>query len=203
MWRHRDLYTSNEIDGMITKEGKPFHLISCLPQILRVTVWYRTRSFTLRSRWLTARDKARPVLLLSYSLSEHYTGTSALSTTNPTWNCLGLNSVLHVEKPEINSLRQSKASLAVKLPPFRPLYRVLVGRPQGRRTRGRHRRRWAYENRSLRGGWGGMDWIDLAQYTDRWRALVNAAKASALQKMRANSWLAEKLLVYQEGLSSR
>jgi len=32
-----------------------------------------------------------------------------------------------------------------------------------------------------------MDWIDLAQYTDRWRALVNAAKASALQKMRANS----------------
>jgi hypothetical protein len=24
-------------------------------------------------------------------------------------------------------------------------------------------------------GWGGMDWIDLAQYSDRWRALVNAA----------------------------
>ena len=118
------------------------------------------RSSTLRSRWLTARDKARPILLLSCSFSEHYTGTSALSTVNPTWKCLGSNPVLHVEKPLIKSPRQSKASLVIKLLPFRPLYRVLVGRPQGRRPRGRPRRRWEYKNRSLRGGLGrhGLDW---------------------------------------------
>jgi hypothetical protein len=55
--------------------------------------------------------------------------------------------------------------------------RVLVGKPEGKRTFRRHRRRWKY-NTSIRRdlkeeGCGGMDWIKLAHYRDRWRALVN------------------------------
>jgi hypothetical protein len=57
----------------------------------------------------------------------------------------------------------------------RGAYRVLVGRPEGRRPLGRPRRRWE-DNIKMdlqEVGWG-MNWIELAQVRDRWRALVNA-----------------------------
>jgi len=31
IWRHKDWYTSNKIDGIITREGKPTQLLPCLP----------------------------------------------------------------------------------------------------------------------------------------------------------------------------
>jgi hypothetical protein len=53
-------------------------------------------------------------------------------------------------------------------------YRALVGKPEGRRPLRRLRRRWEdnikMDPREV--GWGGIDWIDLAQDRDRWRALV-------------------------------
>ena len=59
----------------------------------------------------------------------------------------------------------------------RGVYRVLVGKPEGKRALGRPKRRW--EENIIRMdlqevGCGGMDWIDLAQDMDRWRELVNA-----------------------------
>jgi hypothetical protein len=58
----------------------------------------------------------------------------------------------------------------------RGAYRALVGKPEGRRPLGRSRRRWVDNIKmDLREvGWGGMDWINLAQDRDRWRALVSA-----------------------------
>ena len=52
----------------------------------------------------------------------------------------------------------------------------LVGQPEGRRPLGRPMRRWD-DNIKMdlqEVGCGSMGWIDLAQNTDRWRALVNA-----------------------------
>jgi len=58
----------------------------------------------------------------------------------------------------------------------RGVYRVLVGKPEGKRPLGRPRRRWE-DNIKMNlqeVGCGVMDWIDLVQDRDRWRALVNA-----------------------------
>jgi hypothetical protein len=57
----------------------------------------------------------------------------------------------------------------------RGAYRILVGRPEGRRPLGRPRRRWEDNIRlDLQDvGWD-MGWIKLAYDRDRWRALVNA-----------------------------
>jgi hypothetical protein len=57
----------------------------------------------------------------------------------------------------------------------RNAYRILVGKPEGKRPLGKTRRRWEDDIRmDLRGiGWGGMDWIDLVQDREQCRALVN------------------------------
>ena len=54
------------------------------------------------------------------------------------------------------------------------VYRVLMGKPEGKRPRGRPRLRWKDNIKmDLQAvGCGGMDWIDLAQNRDRWWALV-------------------------------
>ena len=54
----------------------------------------------------------------------------------------------------------------------RGVYRVLVGKPEGKRQLGRSRHRWE-DNIKMdlqEVGCGGMDWIDLVQDRDRWRA---------------------------------
>jgi hypothetical protein len=58
----------------------------------------------------------------------------------------------------------------------RKLYKVLVGEPKGKRSLGRRRRRWEDGIRmDLREiGLGGVDWIRMAQDSDRWRAVVSS-----------------------------
>jgi len=56
------------------------------------------------------------------------------------------------------------------------VYRVWVGKLEGKRPLGRHRRRWEdnikVDLQEMK--CGGKDWIELAQDTDMWRALVSA-----------------------------
>jgi hypothetical protein len=55
-------------------------------------------------------------------------------------------------------------------------YRLLVGKPEGKRPLGRPRRRWVDNIRLDLGevGWDDVDWIGPAQDRNRWRALVNS-----------------------------
>jgi len=58
----------------------------------------------------------------------------------------------------------------------RGVYRVLVGKSEGRRPLGRPRRRWV-DNIGMdlqEVGCGNVDWIGLPQDRDRWRTLVSA-----------------------------
>jgi hypothetical protein len=57
----------------------------------------------------------------------------------------------------------------------RNTYRILVGKPEEKRPLGRPRRRWANNIKIVLReiGWDCMDWINLAQNKDQWRALVN------------------------------
>jgi hypothetical protein len=58
----------------------------------------------------------------------------------------------------------------------RNAYRLLVGKPEGRRPLGRPKRRWLDNVRVdlVEGGWGDVNWIGLAQDRGRLRALVNS-----------------------------
>jgi hypothetical protein len=65
----------------------------------------------------------------------------------------------------------------------------MMGKREGKRPLGICRRRWE-DNiiMNLREtGWGGVDWIDLAQDRDRWRALVNTMMNFGFHKMLGNS----------------
>jgi hypothetical protein len=74
----------------------------------------------------------------------------------------------------IKSRRLRWAGHVARMGERRGAYRALVGKLEGRRPLGRPTRRWEDNIKiDLREvGWGGMDWINLAQDRDRWRALV-------------------------------
>jgi hypothetical protein len=75
----------------------------------------------------------------------------------------------------IKARRMRWAGHVARIEEVRGAYNILVGRPEGRRPLGRPRRRWEdnikMDFRKI--GFGDVDWINLAQDMDRWRALVN------------------------------
>jgi hypothetical protein len=76
----------------------------------------------------------------------------------------------------IKSRRMRWAGHVARMGENRNAYRLLVGKPKEKRPLGRPRRRWV-DNITmdiLEIGWGGVDWIGLAQDRDKRRALVNA-----------------------------
>ena len=69
------------------------------------------------------------------------------------------------------------------------VYRVLVGKPEGKRPMGRPRRRWEDDIKMDLQDVGGSyeDWMELAQDRDRWRALVSTVMNLGVPKMRGIS----------------
>jgi hypothetical protein len=76
----------------------------------------------------------------------------------------------------IKSRRMRRAGHVERMGEKRNAYRLLVGKPEGKRPLGRPRRWWEDNIRMGLGdvGWGDVDWIGLAQDRNRWRALVNS-----------------------------
>jgi hypothetical protein len=76
---------------------------------------------------------------------------------------------------QIRSRRMRWAGHVARMGEEKNVYRVLMGKAEGMRPLGRPRHRWEYGIRmDLREtGWGSVDWIQLAQDRDRWRAVVN------------------------------
>jgi hypothetical protein len=76
----------------------------------------------------------------------------------------------------MKSIRMRLAGHVARMEEGRGVYRVLVGKPEGKRPLGRPRRRWEDNTRMdlEEVGWGCEDWIGLAQDRDKWRALVSA-----------------------------
>jgi hypothetical protein len=80
----------------------------------------------------------------------------------------------------IKSRRMRLSGHAARMGEKRNSYRILVGKPVGKRPLGRPRRRWVDNiNIDLREiGWNSMDWIDLTQNRDHLRALVNTVTSN-------------------------
>jgi hypothetical protein len=77
----------------------------------------------------------------------------------------------------IKSRRMRWAGHVAQMGEKRNAYRLLVGKPEGRRPLGRPTRRWVDDIRMDLGEvrWGDVDWIGLAKNRNRWSALVNSA----------------------------
>jgi hypothetical protein len=83
-----------------------------------------------------------------------------------------LPSIIRIMK----SRRMRWAGHLARIGDKRNAYRLLVGKPKGKKTLGRPKHRGVDNIRTDLGevGWGDVDWIGLARDRNRWRALVNS-----------------------------
>ena len=84
----------------------------------------------------------------------------------------------------VKSRRMRWAGQVARMGQVRGVYRVLVGKPEGKRPLGRPRRRWEDNIKMDLQEVGGCcdDWMELAQDRDRWRALVSTVMNLRFQK---------------------
>jgi hypothetical protein len=89
----------------------------------------------------------------------------------------------------IKSMRMRWAGHVARMEKKMNAYRILMGKPEGKRPLERPRRRWVNNIKiDLREiGWDGMDWIDLAQDMSQCRAIVNTVMNLRVPEMLGSS----------------
>ncbi|KAJ4448339.1 hypothetical protein ANN_10354 [Periplaneta americana] len=146
----------------------------------------------------------------AWSLTKKKLPTEGCTGRNGEWRKLR-NAELHAlySSPDIirniKSRRLRWAGHVARMGESRNAYRVLVGRPEGKRPLGRPRRRWEDNIKmDLREvGCDDRDWINLAQDRDRWRAYVRAAMNLRVRTARAAPAAAAGACQHQEGRGYR
>jgi hypothetical protein len=125
---------------------------------------------------MSGKDEEFSVLnmLYSYTLSKCF-GICCRQIIYVGFPFIGLYSSPNIVRV-IKSRRMRWAGHMARMGEERGVYRVLVGKPEGKRPLGRPRRRWVDNIRMdlQEVGCGYVDWIGLAQDRDRWRTLVSA-----------------------------
>ncbi|KAJ4432740.1 hypothetical protein ANN_21378 [Periplaneta americana] len=170
LWRILSLISSD------TRDKEKIRTVPCLELFQKVTASWNTTfqccsELGTSTRYLLLQN-TRFILELHYdnacSTERNMFGTIESSGAN-FWKTLGEVWAGHVER----------------MGESRNVYRVLVGRPEGKRPLGRPRRRWEDNIKmDLREvGYDDRDWINLAQDRDQWRAYVRVA-----MKLRSVSW---------------
>jgi hypothetical protein len=88
---------------------------------------------------------------------------------------VGLEGLGQLKNPMTKSRRMRWAGHVARIGAKRNANGILVGKPEGKRPLGKPRRRWVDNNKmDLREiGWDSVDWVNMAQDRDQWRALVN------------------------------
>jgi hypothetical protein len=138
-----------------------------------------TRLFTpsVYFRCIEVRAGVHPILL-SYDrcggISDNNAFSTALSFALHNKELHNLYSSPSIIRT-IKSRRMRWTGHVTRIADKRNAYRLFVGKAEGMRPLGRPRRRWVdnikIDLREI--GWAGVDWIDMAQDRDQWRALVN------------------------------
>jgi hypothetical protein len=136
-----------------------------------VWYWCETWSLTLREKYRLRVFENRVLRRISGPKRDEVTGEWRKLHNGELHNLYSSQDIIR----QVKSRRMMWGGHVARMGEERKLYKVLVGKPDGKRPLGRPRRRWEDGIRMDLGGIGvgGVDWIRLAQDRDRWQAVVS------------------------------
>jgi hypothetical protein len=141
-------------------------------RILLVVLYGReTWSLTLRKEHIMRVSENSVLRIIFGSKGDEVTGSWRKLHNEKFHNLYSWTSIIIMVK----SRRMRWTGHVARIGEKRNAYRILVGKPEGKLPLERSRRRWVGNIKvGLREiGWGGMDWVDVGQDMEQWRALVN------------------------------
>jgi len=163
----------------------------CKKKLLELSYIFIPRSFLVINVCIQGKTLCSPCIIIwliacvSRSLEKSTIILKCLKWNNVTYRLFHFVRV-------VKSRRMRWAGHVARMGEGRGVYRVLVGKPEGKRPLGRPSRRWEdnikMDLQEVGGGCG--DWMELAQDRDRWRTLVSTVMNLRVPKLRGISWLA-------------
>jgi hypothetical protein len=111
----------------------------------------------------------------SFFVFQRELGSSPLGYGLDDWDSIPGKGILFFRI--MKSRRMTWKKHVARMEENRNAYRLMEGKPEGKRSLGRPRQKWTENIKTelVEVGWGDVDWIGLAQDRNRWRAVVNSA----------------------------